>query len=260
MELCPNEFVACRHSHRLRHLFLTAFILVATALLPCSAFGQDVTVPGKDIVVEPAATPRPSLIVIGFAGGFIKRDSIVHGEVALAAELRKKYGPAMQAEIFENHHGDEAHKEILRLIGDADGKLSAEKKSSARIILYGHSWGASEADAVARMLQRDSIPVLLLVEVDGVKKLGEDDGVIPANVAAAINFYQTEGILHGRSKIRAADPAATKILGNVHLAYNKKNAVSVPRLLPQGTPRYLFTVILTLRSRTTHKYGGTWRR
>ena len=39
--------------------------------------------------------------------------------------------------------------------------------------------------------------------MDSVRKRGEDDGSIPANVREAINFYQTEGMLHGRSSIRA---------------------------------------------------------
>jgi hypothetical protein len=43
--------------------------------------------------------------------------------------------------------------------------------------------------------------------------------VIPANVAQAVNFYQPDGILHGRQQIRAADPARTQILGNFRFDY-----------------------------------------
>jgi hypothetical protein len=163
--------------------------------------------------------PRPSLTVIGFAGGFIRRDSSAHGEIRLAMDLREKYGSTIHAEIFENHHGDEAHREILRLLGSSNGALSASEKKAARIILYGHSWGASEAVAVARQLKQDGIPVLLLVQVDGVAKGVEDDGVIPSNVAQAINFYQSDGLLHGRSMIRAANPATTEIIGNIRFTY-----------------------------------------
>ena len=49
----------------------------------------------------------------------------------------------------------------------------------------------------------------------------------PANVAQAINFYQTEGLLHGRPAISAADPTATQIIDNVHLTY-KDNEVPTP--------------------------------
>jgi hypothetical protein len=62
--------------------------------------------------------------------------------------------------------------------------------------------------------------VLLTIQVDSVSKMGEDDSLIPANVQQAANFYQTNGYLHGRPEIRAADPARTKILGNIRLDYD----------------------------------------
>jgi hypothetical protein len=189
------------------------------------------------------ASTRAPLIVIGFAGGFIKRTSAVHGEVALAHHLREKYGALIHAEIFENHHSEEAHREILRLLAEPNPTVSNSaspqelssvaagggpaSNNAPRIILYGHSWGASEAVNEARRLQRDNIPVLLLIEVDGVPKRSQDDSIIPANVAQAINFYQTEGLLHGRPAISAADPAATQIIDNIHLTY-KDNQVPTP--------------------------------
>ena len=176
--------------------------------------------------------PQPALIVIGFAGGFVRRNSSVHGEVELAEHLRDTYGSTIHSEIFENHRGGEAYREILRLVGESNGgvsngALTETRKKAARIVLYGHSWGASEAVAIARQLERDRVPVLLVVQVDGVPKLGKDDGVIPANVAQAINFYQSDGLLHGRRRIRAADPAATEILGNFRLTY-KGSGVACP--------------------------------
>jgi hypothetical protein len=186
------------------------------------------------VAIRPAQSP---LIVVGFAGGFVRRNSSVHGEVGLAEHLRKLYGSMIHAEVFENHRGDEAHREILRLVGGSNGGASngsisnggmtESTKKAARIVLYGHSWGASEAVAMARQLERDGVPVLLVVQVDGVPKLGEDDGVIPANVAQAVNFYQSDGFLHGRRKIRAADPAATTILGNFRVTY-KDGGIECP--------------------------------
>jgi len=181
------------------------------------------------VVTRPAQSP---LIVVGFAGGYVRRNSSVHGEVGLAEHLRKLYGSTIHAEVFENHHGKEAYREILRLVGASNrgvsnGAMTESTKRAARIVLYGHSWGASEAVAMARQLERDGVPVLLVVQVDGVPKLGEDDGVIPANVAQAVNFYQSDGFLHGRSKIRAADPAATTILGNFRVTY-KDSGIACP--------------------------------
>ncbi len=59
--------------------------------------------------------------------------------------------------------------------------------------------------------------MLLTVQVDSVTKVWRSDSRIPANVARAINFYQAEGWLRGRSTIRAVDSEQTKILGNFRM-------------------------------------------
>jgi hypothetical protein len=177
-------------------------------------------------IVSPAqpGAPNSSLpIVIGFVGGFISHGNSIHSGVQLAERLRKEYPAQVHVEVFENHRGEQAHQQILRLLdADHDGKLSPEEKQSARIIIYGHSWGGSETVALARELQSDGIPVLLTIQVDSVSKIGEDDSLIPANVEQAANFYQLDGYLHGRPEIRAADPARTKILGNIRFDYASK--------------------------------------
>jgi hypothetical protein len=38
-------------------------------------------------------------------------------------------------------------------------------------------------------------------------------------VREAVNFYETDGLLHGRSTIAAMDPAKTTILGNFASSY-----------------------------------------
>jgi len=167
------------------------------------------------------ATSQPA-IVIGFVGGFVRHDDAAHEEVQLANSLRKAYPTGVNVEIFANHLG-QAHEEILRLLDtDHNGKLSGQEKMKAHIVLYGHSWGASEAVATARTLQKDGIPVLLTIQVDSVAKPGEDDRLIPANVAQAVNFYQLDGFLHGRRQILASDPAHTQILGNFQSNYKTK--------------------------------------
>jgi hypothetical protein len=172
-----------------------------------------------------AVQENPPIIVIGFVGGYVHRDDSVHSVVQLADRLRKDYPAGVYAAVYENHHGDEAHDAVLRLLdADHDGELSAEEKKAARVILYGHSWGASEVIALARELETDGVPVLLTLQVDSIAKQYENDAVIPANVAEAANFYQTDGILHGRAAIRAADPSRTQILGNFQFDY-KKNPV-----------------------------------
>lgn len=161
-------------------------------------------------------------IVIGFVGGFVSHDSPKHGPVKLAQSLRGDVPQGAHVEVFENRHRKQAYQKILRLLdSDHDGVLSASEKAGARIILFGHSWGASAVVMLARELRRAGIPVLLTVQVDSVAKLWQNDSVIPDNVAEAVNFYQPHGIVHGRAQIVAADPAKTQILGNYRNDYKK---------------------------------------
>jgi hypothetical protein len=165
----------------------------------------------------------PSVIVIGFVGGYVRHDDRVHTEVQLVERLREEYASSVFVQTFENHRGNDAHQAVLRLLdANGDGRLSPEEKQNAHIIIFGHSWGASETVELARQLEKDGIPVILTIQVDSVSKRGEDDAVIPANVAQAINFYQLDGMLHGQPQIRAANPARTRILGNFRSDYKTK--------------------------------------
>lgn len=171
----------------------------------------------------------PQVIVIGFVGGFVRRNDQVHQEVQLAAHLRKQYPARVQVKMFENRQGRQAHREVLEMLDtDRDGALSDREKSTARIVIYGHSWGASEGITLARTLGQEGIPVLLTIQVDSVSKLGQDDRWIPANVGQAVNFYQVNGLLHGRREILAADSSRTEILGNYRVDY-KARRVSCER-------------------------------
>ena len=165
-----------------------------------------------------------AIIVIGFVGGFVHHNNTAHREVQLAADLRRDYPSGVDVRIFENHSATQAHQEILRSLDiDRDGALSSDEKGKARIVLYGHSWGASEVVHTARTLEKEGIPVLLTIQVDSVSKPGEDDKHIPANVSEAVNFFQRDGLLRGQSKILATDPARTRILGNFQSDYRSKS-------------------------------------
>jgi len=162
----------------------------------------------------------PQVIVIGFVGGFIRHDNRVHGGVQIADRLRKACPSVVHVEVFENHRGEQAHRQILKLLDkDHHGAPSPEEKKNARIIIYGHSWGGSETVSLARTLERDGIPVLLTIQVDSVWKGGTSGAEIPANVRQAANFYQSNGLLHGLRKIHAADPSRTQIIGNFQFDY-----------------------------------------
>jgi len=184
---------------------------------------------GSPFRSEPAAaTATSSNIVIGFVGGFVSHDNPHHGPVQLARQIQRTVPKDTYVQVFENRHRRQAYAAVFRLLDtNRDGVLSAEEKARARIILFGHSWGASAAVALARDLRREGVPVLLTVQVDSVAKLWQNDSVIPDNVAEAVNFYQPHGIIHGRRQITAADPARTEILGNNLVDY-KKNPVQCP--------------------------------
>jgi hypothetical protein len=189
-------------------LFFLSFVL---------AFGEA----GAPAPVTPIETrSAPPVMVIGFVGGFVKHDAHAHSTVQVVEHLRNEYREGVYVQSFANRHRDQAYKEIVRrLDGDNDGTLSAEEKHNARIVIFGHSWGASETVTLARKLEHDGIPVLLTIQVDSVAKVGQNDAVIPANVGQAINFYQPDGIVHGQPRIRAADPVRTEILGNFRYDY-----------------------------------------
>jgi pimeloyl-ACP methyl ester carboxylesterase len=202
---------------------LVIFLGALVATLPTLARGLD----GGALHSETAASPAN--IVIGFVGGFVGHDNPHHGPVQLAQRIRQTVPQGTFIRVFENRHRKRAYDAVVRLLDtNRDGALSAEEKARARIVLFGQSWGAAAAVALARDLARDGVPVLLTVQVDSVAKLWQNDSVIPDNVAEAINFYQPHGLVHGRAQIVAADPARTDILGNYRMDY-RKDPVQCPQ-------------------------------
>jgi len=195
---------------------------VLFASLPLTASGAENSRPGT--VANNSAT-SPSTIVIGFVGGFVHRDDMRHTEIQLAKKLGARYSDRVRVEIFRNRQRESARQAIHRWLDrDEDGDLSSSERQQARIILYGHSWGASAAVMLARELQQEQIPVLLTIQVDSVAKLGQNDAIIPPNVGKAVNFYQTRGLLRGRTSISAADPERTTILGDFRFDYPRMPA------------------------------------
>jgi hypothetical protein len=208
----PSQFV----KSGLKALYTTFVVALAIFCAnPSSAERRPASVPAAD-----AVRPAPPTIVIGFMGGMVKHDEPLRSEVTLAARLRQEYSSAVDVETYENARRKAAKERILKLLDtNGDGTISPEEKQGARIILFGHSWGASAAVTLARELGEAGIPVLLTIQVDSVKKFSQQDDAIPANVAEAVNFYQTGGLLHGRQTIHAVDPNKTKILGNYRMDY-----------------------------------------
>jgi pimeloyl-ACP methyl ester carboxylesterase len=196
-------------------LILVAALAVFTVTAPLLASAHGA------VASRSAATP--SYIVVGFVGGFVSHDNPRHGTVLLAQRIRHSAPKDTYIQVFENRRRKTAYRTILRLLDrNHDGVLNDDEKAQARIILFGHSWGAAAVVLLARELNRAGIPVLLTVQVDSVAKLWQKDGVIPENVAAAVNFYQPHGLIHGRSQIAAANASKTQVLGNYRFDYQRE--------------------------------------
>jgi hypothetical protein len=201
-----------------------------SAILALLLAGACAAAPARAASDRPTAVSAPAsasgaqpVIVIGLVGGWIRADNRDDHLVELAAELNREYGPSVHAEIFENHHREQARERILALLDrDGNGTLAAEEKQGARIVLFGESWGGSETVMLARELEQRGIPVLLTVQIDSVAKMGQQDAVTPANVAQAVNFYQPHGIIHGCQKIRAEDASHTEVIGNFRFDYQNR--------------------------------------
>ena len=172
-----------------------------------------------------ASPAKSDAIVIGFLGGFVRRDDSHHPEVQLIQSLRQKYPSGAYFGLFENGNIDQAYQAILSHMDASVRKVLPEKdRHQPQIILFGHSWGASAVVRLSRKLDRQGIPVALTVQVDSVAKPFSNDHLIPPNVLEAVNFYQTRGLVHGRSMITAADPARTRIIGNFRRDYKSEPA------------------------------------
>ena len=211
--ICQRSLPA---SDSLRETYLP-IVALAFSVFCGTAFSATATKPVS------SATTANSAIVIGFVGGFVHRNDTRHAEVQLAEKLRTGYSDRAHVSIFENRHRDDAYNAVMKwLDSDGNGGISDSERRQARIILYGHSWGASAVVALARELQKQQIPVLLTIQVDSITKPGEDDRIIPANVVRAVNFYQAGGVLHGIAEIIPADPMRTQILGDYRFDYKKQ--------------------------------------
>ena len=168
-------------------------------------------------LVTPTPLPAGSTLVVGFLGGYDRWDDEHRSVRRLVLDLRQR--PGVFAESIANHRRKLALQLIRRAVdSNQNGRLDPEEIDNARIVLFGQSWGGAAAVTTARDLQRMGVPVLLTIQIDSV---GLHDDIVPANVKAAVNFFQHDPFttIHGRRRIRAADPSRTTILGNFDSSY-----------------------------------------
>jgi hypothetical protein len=159
-------------------------------------------------------------LVLGFMGG---RDSwkTRNRLQALAMKFRAMKHPLLQVETVENRKRGLAIELIRRALDrNGNGRLETGERASARLILYGQSFGGAAVVKLARQLNKLQLPVLLTVQIDSV---GRGDARIPPNVARAANLFQRNGVLiSGEAPIVAEDPLRTTIVGNFEFDYRQK--------------------------------------
>ena len=170
-------------------------------------------------------TPTPlrqnQILILGIMGGR-ERWNNDHREVRkLALKLRSMNDPEILVETLENQKRNLAIQLIVNSFDrNRDGTLDQHERASARLILYGQSFGGAAVAKLARQLEKMSVPVALTVQIDSV---GRGDGRIPSNVAKAANLYQRNGwLIRGEPEIKAEDPAKTTVLGNFRFDYSNK--------------------------------------
>jgi hypothetical protein len=193
-------------------LLAAAFLAPACALLSRQQY---------ESFTSPTPFAANEYLVLGFLGGLEAWNSEDQGVRRLALALRAKNLPGVHVETVEDQKRALALELIRRAFDrNHDGVLDDQERRSVRLILYGMSFGGAAVVKLARQLKAIEVPVLLTVQVDSI---GRDDAVIPSNVAAAANLYQTDGIfVRGERTIRAEDPAKTVILGNFRFTYRDK--------------------------------------
>jgi hypothetical protein len=169
----------------------------------------------------PTPLPDESTLVLGFVGGREDWNNDKEGVRQLALRLRSLNLPGFHVETIENKRRYLAQVLIQNSFDrNRNGKLDVSELESARVVLYGQSFGGAAVVKLARELEKLSIPVLLTVQIDSV---GRKDAIIPPNVRQAANLYQRTGkIIHGEPQIRAEDSSKTEILGNFQFDYRKK--------------------------------------
>ena len=220
--------VASRSPVRSRGIIGCLLLLpcICVLVLPAHGISDRCQLFPESPAVLPSSQTTSSYIVMGFLGGFVRHDEPHHPEVQLIQDLRQEYPPEVYIALFENRKVGVAYNTILKLLGTQEGDAPSDgKKRQAKIVLFGHSWGASAVVSLSRKLERAGIPVMLTIQIDSVAKPFQNDWVIPANVGEAANFYQTHGLIRGRRTIVPADPAHTTIIGNFRWEYKRERAV-----------------------------------
>jgi hypothetical protein len=204
-------------------VFVVLFPLAVLAVFPLLLSAQS----GEDLIIPTPLTSDDTLI-IGFQGGRDRWDNQRVGVGRMALRLKLLQTSRLYVQTFENRKRELALRFVREALDrDHDGVLSGDEAASARIVLYGESFGGAAVIKFARQLRQFHVPVLLTVQIDSVG-LGHE--VVPNNVRCAANLFQRNGrFVRGPENIRAADPSRTHILGNWRFDY-RNSAIDISDL------------------------------
>jgi hypothetical protein len=188
-------------------------VIRAAAIFLIWGLGAPAQALGEVKLAHPAA--EGARIAIGFLGAMERWDDEHRSVRRLALRLREQ---GWEAESFSHRSLPTAKKAVVAALDrNGNGRIDAGEAEGARIVIYGQSMGGGAAVKLAKYLEKEKVPVLLTVQVDS---FGARDGLIPANVRTAANFYQKHWFtVRGEDRIRAADPGRTRILGNFEYDY-----------------------------------------
>ena len=176
----------------------------------------------------PRPLPEGDVLILAIQGGREKWNDERPAVGRLARRLRDRGLPGVHVETLENRKRHLAVRLVREAFDrDRDGRLDERERASARLIVYGHSFGGAAVVKLARELDELGVPILLTVQVDSV---GLGDRLIPPNVARAVNLHQQNGlVIRGESEIAAADPSRTEIAGNFEYDYGSR-AIDVSKV------------------------------
>ena len=191
--------------------------LVAVTVSGSAALGQK-----YESFVTRTPLAEGDVLVVGFMGGRDDWDDPKPAIRRLALRLRELGLPGVHVETVENRKRALALRLVTNAFDrDRDGRLDEAERASARLIVYGQSFGGAAVAKFARELDARGVPILLTVQIDSV---GRGDRVIPPNVARAANLFQRNGlIIRGEPEIVAEDPERTEIVGNFEYDYDERS-------------------------------------
>ncbi len=160
------------------------------------------------------------VLVVGFVGGLGAAHFPPTLATPLLRNLRSLGYPGVCVKLVSSYCPWCAPRWVKKQLaqGRKGGLTPAQIESGPRVITFGYSLGVPNELRFARVLEREGIPIELLVAVDS---RGFTKGIIPGNVKEAASFYERQfyPFSFGKSNLRPEDPEATRFLGNIHVQH-----------------------------------------